>query len=132
MTWDPPAPYDTASSDFLDFILEHGITQFVNYPTHRAGNILDLVMGSDEFFVNNLCVDAPLLVDHFSVIFSLKFFLTSNSGVRTIKQYDKSSDLSVFLDFLNWDTIFDSCQTWKISGVSLKMLYFMELILKFR
>ena len=79
MRWDPPMSYDASSSEFLDFLLEHGITQFVTCPTHRAGNVLDLVMGSDEFLVNDLMVNAPLLADHFSVSFNVDFHTGNNN-----------------------------------------------------
>ena len=110
MRWEPPISSDLVTSEFLDLLLEHGITQFVTCPTHSAGNILDLVLGSDEFLVSNLTVDAPLLADHFSVSFDLDFTVEQPKN-QVVKQLSKCEDLSAFLMYIDWDIIFGTSQT---------------------
>jgi hypothetical protein len=110
MGWNPPMSNGAISGSFLELVEEYGMTQCVLCPTHRDGNVLDLVLGSDELLVSDLTVDPPLFMDHFSVSFSLNFNIGGLTRYRTLKQYGKCDDLSAFLLHIDWNTIFNTCQ----------------------
>jgi hypothetical protein len=110
MTWSPPVPHDSLAEILHDFLMTHGLCQFINEPTHRAGNTLDLVIGSDEYVVHNCAVTEPVLADHFNICFRLNCGVVFLSKRKTIYMYDKCSGLSSFLSDMNWHWAFEGCQ----------------------
>ena len=111
MGWDPPMSNSAISEDFLELIEGNGMTQFVLCPTHRDGNILDLVLGSDEYLVSDLTVDPPLFIDHFCVVFHVNFKVSPSKKWKYVKQYGNSQDMFAFLSHIDWDIVFDTLQT---------------------
>jgi hypothetical protein len=61
-----PARYDC----FMDAVMDASLTQHVTLPTHRAGNVLDLVFTSEEYAVKDVSINRGLAKsDHFGVYF---------------------------------------------------------------
>ena len=59
---------------FCDFVFNHNLSQLVDTPTHRRGNILDLVLTNLETRFLNVSVSQEqhlLLSDHFIISFQL-------------------------------------------------------------
>ena len=112
MSWNPPIPHSAVSTVLVDLILQFSMTQFVLSATHRDGNILDLVMGSDEFLVSNLSVEAPIFADHFCVTFDVNIRISQRSHWISFTQYSKCQDLEVFLLNIDWDIIFAGTQSY--------------------
>ena len=44
---------------FLDAVTNMGLTQYVDFPTHEKGNILDLVFGDQNGLVSNVYIGEP-------------------------------------------------------------------------
>ena len=120
----PPVIYRTKSElDFLEKILELGLTQIVSEPTHKAGNILDLVFVSEPNLVSNLIVEAPFSTsDHNMLNISIGPLRTvRNKAVKldVFRNFRKAdiSGIRAFLDNINWDFIFAECvsvnQYWR-------------------
>ena len=63
------------SSKICDLIFQHNHSQLIEYPTHRQGNILDLIITNYDENIANLQIHAeanPLLIsDHFPITFHL-------------------------------------------------------------
>lgn len=60
------------SNCLCDFIFDFNLTQHVFVPTHKLGNILDLVITSPEVSISDLSVFQPpnsIASDHFMVSF---------------------------------------------------------------
>jgi hypothetical protein len=123
MCWNPLTGREAFSNALLNFMFVGGFTQFVREITHRGGNILDLVFGSDEQLVNGVSIN-PSFSDHFSVFFNL-CFRTCNTGDRpAMRNYNHCTDLNYFLGYLNWDLIFCDCHdhedVWRVFSDALK------------
>ena len=57
---------DTTALKFLDLLDSFNLIQHISMPTHKNGNILDLIITRlDEQIVCNLSVNDPLISDHF-------------------------------------------------------------------
>ena len=55
---------------FIDFIVDHGLSQFVSEASHRSTNILDLVFSNQNVSVSN---GKQLFSDHYLIFFNLDF-----------------------------------------------------------
>ncbi|XP_011408123.1 PREDICTED: uncharacterized protein LOC105315248, partial [Amphimedon queenslandica] len=63
------------SRTLCDFIFRHNLNQFVDFPTHTSGHILDLIISSPETDISGLStLSSPLKSDHHLLGF---FFLLS-------------------------------------------------------
>ena len=64
---------------FFDFIVDHGLSQFVNEASHRSTNILDLVFSNQNVSVSNR---KQLFSDHYHIFFNLDFvnFMPQSHG----------------------------------------------------
>lgn len=98
------------SEMFHNFMIGEGLNQLVNEPTHVSGNTLDLVLTIDDI-VSDLEVRAGISTsDHFVLHFKVRLSSSSNNEVSQPCYY-KCEDVFVFLHNLNWDLLFEFCQT---------------------
>jgi len=79
------------SSDCLcEFVIDNGLSQLVNGPTHSQGNMLDLVITNIEERINNLTINLldqfTLQSDHCAITYTM--FVS--------KQYSRSSTSIIF------------------------------------
>lgn len=65
-------------NEFLDFIVDMGLTQHVEEATHKKGNILDLVLSSEPDLAFNTTVGAPIS-DHLIVSCQVRFAVGGKS-----------------------------------------------------
>ena len=72
-----------------------------------AGNILDLVISSDEILINHLTVEARILADHMSILFVLNFRVQKKCNFVDRKQFSRCNDLIAFLSHINWYLIYE-------------------------
>lgn len=108
ISFDPPCAPVGLSSIFLEFILEEGLVQFVQEPTHKNGNVLDLVFGSDPFIMKELLIDEPLATsDHFSIRFELN--VSQDHKVCEFVRFNNCDHVVDFLNHINWNFIFEDC-----------------------
>lgn len=90
----PSSLHDALSKEeiFLEFLSAFGLTQLVSSPTHRSGNILDLVLTNDIDLITQLDISAaPILSDHSCILF------------RVLLPLDADAVRSPRLDFPNAD-----------------------------
>ena len=72
------------SSWSKEVVYDHGLHQLVNVPTHRQGNILDLVFCIYPDLLVNVCVhdETPVSTDHFTVTFAGAYEGFLNGGLH--------------------------------------------------
>ena len=69
---------------FTNLINSLSLSQYVHFPTHINGNIIDLVFSSSlhsEIMVSNI-YRLDLLSDHYLIAFKTNFTITSNQKTR--------------------------------------------------
>ena len=106
-SWNPPSFSNSYGEALHSFIVDNGLVQHVTEPTHVAGNILDLVISSDEILINHLTVEAPILADHMSILFVLNFRVQKKCNFVDRKQFSRCNDLIAFLSHINWYLIYE-------------------------
>ena len=87
----------SVSLDFCESVFQCNLTQLVDVPTHVKGNVLDLVLTSNEDFVTDLVIhsgpDLPFQSDHFMVSFNLacnKAGTITVCDTRLVPDYSKA------------------------------------------
>ena len=69
ISWSTLSGQSPPSTAFCDLVFWYNLTQFVDFPTHSMGNILDLVLSSSDKMVRNLSrVSSQLLSSDYSII----------------------------------------------------------------
>ncbi|XP_072556731.1 uncharacterized protein [Paramormyrops kingsleyae] len=71
------------AAEFMDLLQFFNITQYVNFPTHTHGHILDLVCSNGPT-INNLSSHNLCISDHFAITFNIQIPLTAHKAKRTI------------------------------------------------
>ena len=74
INWNTLSATSYTSEQFCDFVFIHNLSQLVDKPTHRRGNILDLVLTNSETRFLKVSVSQEqhlLLSDHFIISFQL-------------------------------------------------------------
>ena len=74
INWNTLSATSHTSEQFCDFVFNHNLSQFVDKPTHRRGNILDLVLTNTEtrFLKVSVFQEQHLLLsDYFIISFQL-------------------------------------------------------------
>ena len=109
---------------FLDFLnCELGHSQIINEPTHKSGNILDLLFTNIPGLIRNLKVldqNEFCLSDHRAISFDIEIEVKYKScPKRKVFNYDKGDyrGLNEDLNRINWDRAFmsnDPCLAWDI------------------
>ena len=66
--WNTYSSSNASESQFIDFIVDHGLSQFVNEASHRSTNILDLVFSNQNLLVSN---GKQTFSDQYPIFFNL-------------------------------------------------------------
>jgi len=98
---------------FLDACLSNGLSQFVDFPTHACGNILDVVLCNDDSLVLDVSEDEPFAAtcDHSAVKFVLNFCVKRNSKEpRSYRNFRKADYAAInkCLSEIKWTAIVSS------------------------
>ncbi|XP_018497187.1 uncharacterized protein LOC108865037 [Galendromus occidentalis] len=110
-----PASSDSSTRSreelFRDFVSFYGLSQVVSAPTHRSGNIIDLVLTNDEDILGDIAVlPAPIKSDHY--LLSFKLTLTTSNASSLRQSFDfKKGDYDAITDHLlavPWPGVADS------------------------
>ena len=116
--WDTMTSSNEKELSFLEAVNELCLSQFIDSPTHKAGNILDLILTDSS---NLDCwVDLNLFSDHYPIYFSLE---CTNNEIPIVPSYSQSSfDKSIFnqslsplfdlICFMQPSTVFDFVSEW--------------------
>ena len=104
---------DPIKTSCINSFVENGLEQCVNQPTHRAGNVLDLLLTTSSSSINNLKInDTPLCKsDHFSINFQVELkFKRKKSIKRKCFNFKKANweNLNNELAKVNWYNLLDS------------------------
>ena len=124
ISWPDPSTSVELHRKFIDlFMLELNHSQLVNKPTHKNGNILDLLFTNipeqiEE--VNVMGYKEACSSDHFGINFKLRYCVSKkNIPKRKIFNYDKADwkNLNYELKKIDWDGLMgmhDPCNSWQI------------------
>ena len=74
-----------AAKDFKDVLVESGLVQSVELPTHKSGNTLDLVIGPQKFEIRLVRVTTSDL--KWLIIDCLNFFLESLKNMLSNSEF---------------------------------------------
>ena len=89
INWDMYSGTTTQSSDFCDLIFELNLSQLVLSATHKAGNILDLVLTNNDELIHDVTIHTvlpdDLSSDHFLIVTG--FMKTIPNGTRNEIQF---------------------------------------------
>ena len=104
------APNNPIYNTFLDFVNNYGFHQYVNEPT-RDNHILDIVMATDNTFLNDISVLEPLgSSDHNILIFKVNAPTNFIDSPESELYYDFAaadySAINYYLNSFNWSEIF--------------------------
>ena len=99
-------------TSFCEFVFYWNLTQHISDPTHIKGNILDLVLTSENILISDLCINhpgPPINSDHFIISFNLNYYLLRPimNKVRYVLDYSKA-DWDGLCSYLH-DTDFNVC-----------------------
>ena len=100
--WSSLTGSNYVSNAFCEFVFMCNLSQVITTATHSGGNILDLVLTSDEELIGRSNVrKSPLHSDHSLVSFELRLNLdeSRSQGSRTVYDY-KKADWENFCNFL--------------------------------
>lgn len=100
--WEALSGGGVRSTEFCDCIFEKNLVQLISEPTHRMGNILDLVLSNQPERICNLWLDTDTPSDHYLITFELprKKIVTRNSqGSKQVFCYSRADMLGLD-DFL--------------------------------
>ena len=68
--WNTYSSSIASECQFIDFIVDHGLSQFVSEASDRSTNILDLVLSNQNVSLSN---GKQLFSDHYPIFFNLDF-----------------------------------------------------------
>ena len=119
-TWDPPSwsagtPADERRmiEDLRDLTLDNFLTQQVESPTHRDGNILDIIFTNDSRLVHDICILPSKVSDH--LIVEMTTAIRPNQHAADINVIPDNVDktetkddfrhLNFYSEDTNWDAI---------------------------
>jgi len=94
---------------FIDSFNDLSLNQLTNLPTHKGGNILDLVLSNTPNSVENLSILDPHSMcksDHFPISFGIKTsFSRKKTPKRTVYNFKKANwaEINRELCSINWD-----------------------------
>ena len=99
---------DPDAEAFIDITEALGLTQHVRFETHRAGNILDLVLKElgSKLQISS-CIPGPILSDHRAVEFTVSIPKENYTKLTTTSRDIKNIDSKEFIDIIQPDEIGD-------------------------
>ena len=107
--WNTLSGSDTLSNLLCDLIFDHQLIQCIDSPTHKRGNILNLVITKSDHQVCNINVVNNILPsDHYVINFSITLFSSFSCPQDSPPSY-----------FLNYKKpIIATCVTFYLNGIS--------------
>ena len=124
---------ESAGGDDHHFLLltqDYILTQHVLEPT-RSGNVLDLILSSQDELVDNVKVHEPLgSSDHNQIHFNIKTGNTYKKQWRRIFNKGKYKEMSIYLANIDWNILLKNktatecwtCLKYEIEGIIAKFV----------
>ena len=107
ISWSSLLGSSMSSNVFCEFIFDCNLTQHVTQPTHKKGNILDLVLTSPSVNIKHLSVNPQLLSefsDHFIISFDVSFSPSANiSKLLCVFDFSKTNFTDICSFLLDFD-----------------------------
>ena len=107
ISWSSLLGSSMSSNVFCEFIFDCNLTQHVTQPTHKKGNILDLVFTSSSVNIKHLSVNPQLLSefsDHFIISFDVSFSPSANiSKSLCVFDFSKTNFTDICSFLLDFD-----------------------------
>ena len=92
---------DPDAQAFIDIIEALGLTQYVGFETHKAGNILDLVLKEiGRKLEISSCIQGLTLSDHRAVEFTVSILKVNYTKLTTTSRDIKNIDSKEFIDII--------------------------------
>ena len=104
-----------------DLALEHFLTQEVDQPTHKNGNVLDLLFTNNSHLIHNLCVIPSFNSDHYRIDFTSRYSSSSTHDKDDTQQTQDNeavgfNRLNFFDDSIDWESLDDELTNYNWSS----------------
>ena len=100
--------------DFMNVIQDSFLIQHICEPTHKHGNILDLVLTTETNMIENIYIGEPLASsDHFSIICDVVVSVDINNNKRQVLDYSKGNydEMRKYIANIDWNHTLDGKNT---------------------
>ena len=109
--WTDPSSSCELENKYINLFNELGLTCVVNTPTHKLGNILDLLFTNQPGLIKDLKIEPDLVCpsDHFSISFKIrKNVPRKRPSKKKVFRYKEADWTSICLDLqsYNWESLF--------------------------
>ena len=102
----PSTPNNALINALNEFQNKHFLTQMVNKPTHKAGNILDLIFTNNQQLINEIHCLPTQFSDHYVVEIASHFKSHFARQHQSQRQFTNVFDsLNFFSEDIDWDQI---------------------------
>ena len=92
INWDTLSGSSTFSNQLCDLLFQYNLSQIVDYSTHVAGGILDLIFTNCTSVINSLAIHSdivhPVTSDHYLISLTLSYYHTLSNHMIPIYVYD--------------------------------------------
>ena len=120
--WEYPQSASDLENRYVELFHELGLGNVVHSPTHRGGNVLDLILTNQPGLVHNLSIDPDLICpsDHFSLTFKIKKNVARKKFTKQkLFKYGEAdwAGLSKEIGAYNWTHLFNNkgiIEAWNI------------------
>ena len=113
INWEYSTGHSMISAEFLGLCFTVGASQCVDFPT-RGANILDLVLCSDSNLIQDISCGVPFSTsDHACISYEMQPFLKETRH-RVMRRCFGAADyvlINAFLTTVNWDAVFQNCNS---------------------
>lgn len=141
MTTGLPTNASFACYDFYDVFQDFNLSHLVDFPSHKQGNRLDLILSTHpEFFFNIDAEEDAFPSDHFLINFTMDFKATLDKAPRSVFNYKKADwdGLRTALRAANLqelintriDNVSLACSTWTSKVIEIAKLFIPKIRLK--
>ena len=107
----------TVETNFINMFDDLGMEQYINVPTHKSGNTLDLLLSNSLDLVTDINIlpkDAVCSSDHFGMKFKIKLKSKRAKAIkRKIYNLKKANFKAINMELsrMNWDAIVRNCNS---------------------
>ena len=111
VNWENNSPSVNTQSLFLDLFNNLGLTQLINSPTHRHGNVLNILLTDSSNMIEDLAIADPgcfIQSDHSPITFTIKANVKRLKPVKRSVYNYKNADwrsLNFNLNRVDWEQL---------------------------
>ena len=120
--WENPVSACPIEGKYIELFQDLGLISLINEPTHRGGNILDLVLTNQPGIIKDINIEEDLICpsDHFSITFKIAKKVRIKQPIKTrVFNYKRANWTAMNDDIrsINWDRLFNNesaISSWNI------------------